>query len=139
MFSAQHCKLFVAGWVAAGLLFCVAPRLSAQAPDPRVGHEPTNMVVVVKEADTGAPVSQARITLQFTIPHGPTMPMKGGKKLTYNAKTDSEGRCKLSGINKGSITLVVTAPNHQTYGKELQLEKDDQVIEVKLKKPQPLI
>jgi hypothetical protein len=34
--------------------------------------------------------------------------------------------------------LTVTAPDHQSYGKELQLEKEDQVFEVKLKKPQPL-
>ena len=141
MLSAQRSKLFVAGWVATGLLFSASLSHSspAEVQATRVGHEPTNVVVIVKDADTGEPISQARVTLEFSVPHGPAMPMKGGKHYSYNAKTDTEGRCKLVGINMGTITLVVTAPAHQTYGKELQLEKENQVFEVKLKKPQPLI
>jgi hypothetical protein len=96
------------------------------------------MTVVVKEADTGDPVGNARITLQFTEPYGPTIPRKG-KKIVYNAKTDSQGRCKLIGINKGTIVLMITATAHQSYGKELQLDQDNQVFEIKLKKPQPLL
>ena len=34
---------------------------------------------------------------------------------------------------------MVTAVHHQAYGKELQLDHDNQVFIVKLKKPQPLI
>lgn len=101
-------------------------------------HEPTSMFVVVKEYDTGAPIGQAHITLEFFIPHGPTIPRKG-KKISYNAKTDAQGRCKFSEINKGQIVLMVTAPEHQGWGKELQLEKENQVFEVRLKRPQPLI
>jgi len=33
----------------------------------------------------------------------------------------------------------VTAERHQTFSKEFELEKENQVIEVKLKKPQPLL
>jgi hypothetical protein len=33
----------------------------------------------------------------------------------------------------------VTAERHQTFSEEFELEKEDQVIEVKLKKPQPLL
>ena len=138
MFSTQPCKLFVAASIATSFLLFAGLSRSAPAEDPRVGHEPTNMVVIVKEAATGEPISQARVTLQFTVPHGPAYPSKG-KQISYNAKTDSQGRCKLFGINKGTIVLMVTAPAHQTYGKELQLEKEDQVFEVKLKKAQPLI
>jgi hypothetical protein len=35
--------------------------------------------------------------------------------------------------------LVVTAERHQSFGKEIEVEEDNQVIEVKLKKPQPLL
>ena len=108
----------------------------AQAEKPST--EATNMTVIVKEYDSGEPVSQAHITLQFFVPHGPMIPRKG-KRISYNAKTDMQGRCKLSGINKGPIVLTITADGHQSYGKELKLEKDDQVFEVRLKKPQPLI
>jgi len=75
------------------------------------------------------------VTLQFTVPAAFGM----GKKHTYNAKADAQGRCKLFGINKGTIVLMVTAHEHQSFGKELQLDQDNQVFEVKLKKPQPLI
>jgi 2-methylaconitate cis-trans-isomerase PrpF len=140
MFSAQHSKLFVAAWIASSLLLSasLSQSLHAQVKDPRVGHEPVTMVVVVKEADTGDPIPNARITLQFTEPSGPTIPTKG-KHYTYNAKTDVQGRCKITGINKGPIVLMVTATSHQAFGKELQLEKEDQVFEIKLKRPQPLI
>jgi uncharacterized GH25 family protein len=96
------------------------------------------MTVVVKEADTGQPIGQARITLQFKMPGGPG---RFGKtqKIAYGAKTDAQGRYKFTDINKGTVVLTVTATGHQSYGKELQLDKDNQVFEIKLKKPQPLI
>jgi hypothetical protein len=35
--------------------------------------------------------------------------------------------------------LIVTAERHQSFGQDFELEQDNQVIEVKLKKPQPLL
>ena len=135
MFSSQHTKFFVAAWFATSILLFASISRFAQAEDVNANHDPTNVVVNVKEADTGEPVSQAGVTLQFTEPvaFGP------GKKHSYNAKADAQGRCKLFGINKGTIVLMVTAAHHQSYGKELQLDHDNQVFEVRLKKPQPLI
>ena len=136
MFSSQHTRLFVAAWIASSIFLFASSIRSAPAQDAKsANHEPTNVIVNVKEADTGEPVSQAGVTLQFTEP----VSFGHGKKHTYNAKTDSQGRCKLFGINKGTIVLMVTAIRHQSYGKELQLDHDNQVFEVKLKKPQPLI
>ena len=130
-------KLFVVAWAATSLL--LVPNLGHAQAQPEIqSHEPTDVIVMVKEADTGEPVSQARVTLQFTVPGPPSMPWKA-KKISYNAKTDTQGRCKLLEINKGTIVLSVTAPGHQSYGKELHFEKDHQVFDVKLKKPQPLI
>ena len=136
MYLSRHTKLFAAAWVATSLLLIAD--LSGSAPGQEVppDREPTNMTVIVKEATTGEPISQARVTLEFTSPstHGGR-----GKKYVYNAKTDAQGRCKLLEINKGKILLTVTAPAHQSFGKEMQLERDNQVFEVKLKKPQPLL
>lgn len=137
MSSSLHTKRYMAAWVATSLLLCVGIK-SARGQNVKPSEETTNVIVVVKESDTDAPVSQARLTLQFTVPGGPTRLGKD-KKLSYNAKTDTQGRYKFLDINKGQITLFVTAPGHQSYGKELLLEKDNQVFEVKLKKPQPLI
>ena len=86
--------------------------------------------VVVKEADTGEAISQARLTLTF----------KSGKlhrTISYGAKTNAQGRYRFTDIPKGTIRLFVTAERHQSYGKEIELEEDNQFIEVKLKKPQP--
>jgi Flp pilus assembly protein CpaB len=138
MLSSRHNKLFVAGWVAASLLFFASLSSSAHAQGNKPSSETTDMTVVVKEYDTGEPISQARITLQFTEP-GSYARFGKSKKISYDAKSDAQGRCKLVDINKGKIELWVTSPGHQSYGKELQLEKDNQVFEVKLKKPQPLI
>lgn len=121
--------------LAAGLMVLAMPGRSARAQDPLLNHEPANLIVNVHEADTGEPISQANVTLQFTEP----VAFGHGKKHTYNAKADAQGRCKLFGINKGTIVLMVTAPHHQAYGKELPFDHDNQVYEVKLKKPQPLI
>ena len=133
-----HFRHFAVTCAATSLLLCTGLSLAARADNAKSSEETTTMVVVVKEADNGAPISQARITLQFTQP-GDVGKLRKSRKLSYSAKTDSQGRCKLPEINKGPIVLIVTADGHQSYGKELQLEKDNQVFEVKLKKPQPLI
>ena len=89
-----------------------------------------NLNVVVKEADTGQAISQARLTITF----------KSGKlhhPISYGAKTNAQGMYRFTNIPKGTIRLLVTAEGHQSYGKEIELEEDNQVIEVKLKKPQP--
>jgi hypothetical protein len=119
------------------LLLCAGRGPGARA-QVAATNETTNMIVVVKEYDTGDPVSQARVTLQFAVPHGQMIPNRKPKYLTYNGKTDAQGRCKFDEVNKGPIILSINATGHQTYGKELALEKDAQVFEVRLKKPQPL-
>lgn len=133
MFSTQNTKLFLAAWVATSLLLFASLSRLAHAQGGSPSGEAVNVIVMVKEAETGQPISQAHITLQFPAKFGKS------KMISYNAKSDTQGRCKLVGINKGTVVLMVTAEGHQTYGKELQLEKDNQVFEVKLKKPQPLI
>jgi hypothetical protein len=133
--SVQRNKILVAACLVAALILMGGFCASAFAQNQNTNRDPTNVTVIVKEADTDEPVSQAGVTLEFTEPAS----FGHGKKHTYNAKADAQGRCKLFGINKGSIVLMVTAVHHQAYGKELQLDHDNQVFIVKLKKPQPLI
>ena len=125
-------------WIATSLLLWASLAASALGQAAKVSSETTNVTVVVKDSDTGEPVGQAHITLQFLEPGG-TARFGKAKKITYNSKTDAQGRYRFVDINKGTIVLTVTAAGHQTYGKELQLERNNQVFEVKLKKPQPLI
>lgn len=135
MVTFQHKKCAV---TAAAVLVLGGISLSSHAQQESADHSATNMTVIVKEYESSAPISQAHITLQFDEPHGPTIPRKP-KKIVYNAKTDLQGRYKFTGINKGPIVLMITASGRQSYGKELQLDKNNQVFEIRLKKPQPLL
>ncbi len=120
---------FTAGLIGAVLLLLSLPMLWG-----REGVEYATVNVLVKSAENDKPVYQARLTLQFR------MPGKIRSKLTtYSAKTNNQGRYSFTTIPKGSIHLFVTADNHQSYGKELELEQDNQLIEVKLRKPQPVL
>ncbi len=139
MLSSQHRKMLVALCVAtSSSLFFTSLSRAAQAQGAKPSTDTTNMTVVIKENDTGEPVSQARVTLQFGVPHSQLIPNRKPKQIIYNGKTDAQGRCKFVEVNKGPIVLSINAAGHQTFGKELSLEKDNQVFEIKLKKPQPL-
>lgn len=119
------------GILCAGLLALVAvPVLAQDEPVER-----TNMTVVVMENDSGQPIGNAHITLKFKQPRK----YRSGKFISYTAKTNPQGRYKFQSIPKGTIWLVVTCENHQSFGKNLELSDDNQVFEVKMKKPQPLL
>jgi hypothetical protein len=115
-------------FVGAAMLFCGVCKPAQQQPVPEV-----NFTVVVKEAESGDPISQARLTLTFH------QPGKLHRAVSYSAKTNAQGRYRFTNIPEGTIRLLVTAEHHQSFGKEIELEEDNQVIEVKLKKPQPLL
>ena len=118
-------------WVFVGaaiLLSCVV--FKPATPD---SSQETSLTIVVKEADTGDPISQARLTLTFK------QQGKLHRSISYSAKTNAQGRYRFTNIPKETIRLLVTADRHQSFGKEIEVEEDNQVIEVKLKKPQPLL
>lgn len=107
-------------------------------PATAESNERTDVVVEVKDAETGRPISQAHITFQFTEPGSP-LKLKRSKMISYSAKTNAQGRYKFTNIPKGTVRVMVIAQGRQTFGKEFEVEQDNQVIEVKLKKPQPLL
>ncbi|MGA2606859.1 MAG: carboxypeptidase-like regulatory domain-containing protein [Terriglobia bacterium] len=118
-------------WVFVGaeiLLFCGVCKPAQQQPIPEV-----SLTVVVIEAETGDPVSQARLTLTFK------QQGRLHRSISYSAKTNAQGRYRFTNIPKETVRLLVTADRHQSFGKEIEVEEDNQVIEVKLKKPQPLL
>jgi carboxypeptidase family protein len=118
----------------AAVIFLAIAQTSARAES--VEH--TNLFVVVKDAETGQPINQARLTLQFREP-GKKLKPKLPHRLSYSAKTNPQGRYRFTNIPKGTVRLIVTADQHQALGKDYELERDNQVIEVLLKKPQPLL
>ena len=121
-------------------VFCAAAIFLAitQAPARAESVEHTNLSIVVKDAETGQPINQARLTLQFREP-GKKLKPKLPHHLSYSAKTNPQGRYRFTNIPKGTVRIIVTADQHQALGKDFELERDNQVIEVLLKKPQPLL
>ena len=126
MFGRDHARSgMLIGAATAILLSCGVCLPAQQPPIPEF-----NFNVVVKDAASGEVISQARLTLTF----------KSGKlhrEIQYGAKTNAQGQYTFNHIPKGTVHLFVTADRHQSFGKEIDLEEDNQSIEVKLKKPQP--
>lgn len=126
------------------MLTCViAIGLCASAvfsPIPASAASPgyTNLTVLVTDADTGQPIGQARLTLQFREP-GDKWKLKRSKLISYSAKTNAQGRYRFTDIPEGSVRLIVTDEQHQTYGKDVAISKAHAIIDVKLKKPHPLL
>jgi len=106
----------------------------ARADDP----ERTGVTVFVKDAETGQPIAFARLTLQYRE-EGSKLKLKRAKTISLNAKTNPQGRYKFANVPKGTIRLMVVADQHQTFGQEFELEQENQLIEVKLRRPQPLL
>lgn len=94
------------------------------------------LVVHVTDAQTRDPIFQASLTLRFRQPRS-RWKLKRTKPVSYSAKTDKKGLCKFPYVPEGSVELMVTAPQHEAFGRSFQFMKNDQVIEVKLRRPRP--
>jgi hypothetical protein len=94
--------------------------------------------IEVKDSETGKPINQARLTLLFREP-GNKFKLKRSKPISYSAKTNAQGKYRFTDIPIGTIRLMVTSEGHESFGKDIEIERDGQVVEVKLKKPQPLL
>jgi Carboxypeptidase regulatory-like domain len=107
------------------------------SPAVRAQSAPGNYLIIdVKDARTKKPIFQARLTLQFNE-HGGKLRKHG--LIAYSAKTNLKGRYRFTGIPFGTLRLIVTAPDHQTWSEEFQFTKNNQVVRLKLKPPHPLV
>ena len=124
----------VQGWIFVAAAFVLSCGVCNPAQQQQPQQTPEfDLIVIVKEADTGNAISQARLTLTFR------QPGKLHRTVSYGAKTNAQGQYRFTNIPKGTVHVFATAEHHQTFGKEIELEEDNQVVEVKLKKPQPLL
>ena len=107
---------------------------SARAADPEL----VAVNVLVKDAASEKPVAFARLTLQYQE-ESSKFKFKKGKTVSLSAKTNLQGRYKFVNIPKGTIRLMVIAEKKQTFGQEIEVQEENQLIEVKLRNPQPLL
>jgi hypothetical protein len=107
--------------------------LAASAILARTQPPVTSVIVLVTDASSNKPLFQARLTLEFRDPQS-----RRGKTISFSAKTDLKGEYQFRFIPMEPVVLMVTEPNHQTFGKEFQISQQNQILRVKLRRPQPL-
>jgi len=122
-------------WVWLGTIFVAAVAL-AMPPRLAAAEQMTTVHVQVNDAATGDPIFQAHLTLRYRVAGGF---MRHTRIISYTAKTDKNGKGQFPVVPRGTITLMVTAPDHNTFGKEFEITKDNQLIEVKLQKPHEVL
>lgn len=122
-------------WVWLGTTFVAAVALAMPAR-LAAAKQMTTVHVQVNDAKTGDPIFQAHLTLRYRVPGAF---MRRTKIISYTAKTDKNGKGQFPVVPRGTITLMVTAPDHNTFGKEFDITKDNQLIEVKLQKPHEVL
>lgn len=116
-------------WAAVILLYAALPLQASPRKHPPV----TDLTIVVTDATNHKPVFQARLTLSFRDPDS-----RIGSSVSYNAKTDAQGKYTFSFIPMEPVVVVVTAPNHQSFGQKFDVTQANQTIKVELNPPQPL-
>jgi hypothetical protein len=107
--------------------------LAAPAILARTQPPVTNVIVLVTDASSNKPLFQARLTLEFRDPQS-----RRGKTVSLSAKTDLKGEYRFRYIPMAPVVLMVTQPDHQTFGKEFQISQQNQLLRVKLLGRQPL-
>lgn len=116
-------------WTAVIFVYAALPLQASPRKHPPV----TNLTVVVTDATNHKPIFQARLTLSFRDPDS-----RVGSAISYNAKTSAQGKYTFSFIPMEPVLLVVTAPDHQTFGQKFDVTQGNQTIKVQLNPPQPL-
>ncbi len=109
------------------IVLCLSLPLFAVTKDE--GPQSSLAFVVLKD-DSGKPIRNAAVVLHPVGKHGKQA--KGGFEL----KTDNEGKTHFDGIPYGPIRVQVIAPGFQTFGNDYEIKQADQVITVRLKRPQ---
>lgn len=115
--------------IALAVAFAASPRTSLARKHPPL----TDVTVLVTDAATQKPVFQAQLTLEFRDTRS-----WRGKTMSLSAKTNTHGEYKFRFIPMEKVLLVVTAPNHQTFGKQFEITQPNQTIHAALKPPQAL-
>jgi hypothetical protein len=93
----------------------------------------TKLTVQVNSIDTGKPIDRASVIVRFR--HRRTVNLK--KIVTnWETKTNQQGSVSIPAIPQGEVTIQVIAQNFQTFGDVYQLDQANQVVTIKLKRPQ---
>jgi Carboxypeptidase regulatory-like domain len=114
----------------AGIVLLLACTTSLIALAPKDDEQVSSTTFVVLKDDGGKPVRNAAVVLHPVGKRGKQM------KTGFELKTDSEGKTHFDGIPYGTLRVQVIAHGFQTYGGDYEINKGDQQITIRLKRPQ---
>lgn len=102
---------------------------------PAVADDPTTKLRVEVLTLTGKPVDRASVIVDFV--EGRSV-VKLGKKILkhWEARTSQEGIAKFPAIPQGKMRVQVIARGHQTFGQVYEVDKEEQLVTIKLNPPQ---
>jgi hypothetical protein len=102
---------------------------------PLLGADMTTLTISVKST-TGKPVEGASVIVKFVKGHSVT---KLGKKIRkeWELRTNQEGLAKIPPIPQGTILVQVIAKDYQTFGKDFDVDEEQQTLDIRLNPPQP--
>jgi hypothetical protein len=112
------------------IVLLVSLTLSAAAEQNKPSGQTSMLKFVVLKDDNGKPVRNASIILHPVGKSGKQT--KGGFQL----KTDAEGKTETDGIPYGMLRVQVIAPGFQTFGEDYTISQVEQVVTIRLKRPQ---
>ena len=96
---------------------------------------PETTISVAVTSVTDKPVGNAEVILDFLGSHQITK--LGKRKITHwEVHTDEKGLAKFPPIPQGTVQLQVVAKNYQTFGDKFDVDTEQKLVAVKLKKPQ---
>ena len=87
------------------------------------------LTLIVLKDDSGKPIRNASVVLHSVNKKGKQS--KGGQQL----KTDPEGKTSYPGVPYGKVRVQVIFSGYQTFGGDYEIDKPEQEIVIKLKRP----
>ncbi len=102
---------------------------------PMFADQPSAKLQVEVKTLSGKPIERASVVMQYG---GRSIKKLGKKAITHwETRTNQEGVARFPSIPQGKVQLMVIAKGYQTFGQELEINKEEQTVEVKLNPPQP--
>lgn len=111
------------------LIALVLLLLAASALASPMDDKHSILTLVVIKDDNGKPIRNASVVLHAVDKNGKQG--KGGQQL----KTDPEGKTSYPGVPYGKLRVQVIVTGYQTFGGDFEINKPEQEIVVKLKRP----
>ncbi len=97
------------------------------------GQQTIKLHIIVTGGEKDSPVANASVYVRFSEESG--FIRKKENLAEMNLKTNQEGSVKVPPVPRGKVLIQVIAPGWKTYGQWYTLDKDEDMIKIKLERP----